>query len=77
MDAKLVSGEISEASADELSQTLRLIANRLAVLHDTVIIDRNGRAVLSDARHKIDALANSLHDLVVRQQAALLGHKPP
>jgi hypothetical protein len=75
MNLKLITNEIAGASADELSKALRLISSRLAKLHDTVIIDQNGRAVVSDTRHKIDALANTLHDLVVREQAALLGHR--
>jgi hypothetical protein len=77
MNLKLIADEISQASADDLSQTLRLIADRLTVLHDTVIIDRNGRAVISDVRQRINALVTVLHDLIVRQQAALLGDRKP
>jgi hypothetical protein len=73
MNLKLIADEISQASADDLSQTLRLIADRMTVLHDTVIIDRNGRAVISDVRQKLEALVTALHDLIVRQQGRIAG----
>jgi hypothetical protein len=59
------------ASVEELAETLRLIVNRSLALHDTVIIDRNGRAVLSEVRRDADALATTLFDLAARQKAGL------
>jgi hypothetical protein len=44
MNLEIVTHELLSASVEELPQTLRLIANRSLALHDTVIIDRNGRA---------------------------------
>jgi hypothetical protein len=71
MDLEIVNHELLTASVKELAQTLRLIANRSLALHDTVIIDRNGRAVLSEVRGDVDALANTLFDLAARQKAGL------
>jgi len=71
MNLKLVTHELLSASVEELAQTLRLIANRSLTLHDTVIIDRNGRAVLSEVRRNVDALATTLFDLATRQKVGL------
>ena len=71
MKLKLVTHELLSASVEELAQTLRLIANRSLTLHDTVIIDRNGRAVLSEVRRNVDALATTLFDLATRQKVGL------
>lgn len=71
MNLEIVTRELLSASVEELAQTLRLIANRSLALHDTVIIDRNGRAVLSEFRRDVDALANTLFDLAARQKAGL------
>lgn len=71
MNFEIVTHELLSASVEELAQTLRLIANRSLALHDTVIIDRNGRAVLSEVRRDVDALANTLFDLVAKQKAGL------
>jgi hypothetical protein len=71
MNLEIVTHELLSASVEELAQTLRLIANRSLALHDTVIIDRNGRAVLSEVRRDVDALANTLFDLAARQKAGL------
>ena len=71
MNLEIVTHELLSASVEELAQTLRLIANRSLALHDTVIIDRNGRAVLSEVRRDVDALANTLFDLAAKQKAGL------
>jgi len=71
MNLEIVNHELLSASVEELAQTLRLIANRSLALHDTVIIDRNGRAVLSEVRRDVDALANTLFDLAASQKAGL------
>jgi hypothetical protein len=71
MNLEIVTHEVLSASVEELAQTLRLIANRSLALHDTVIIDRNGRAALSEVRRDVDALANTLFDLAARQKAGL------
>ena len=68
MNLEIVTHELLSASVEELAQTLRLIANRSLALHDTVIIDRNGRAVLSEVRRDV---ANTLFDLVAKQKAGL------
>jgi hypothetical protein len=73
MDLEMVTHELLNASVEELAQTLRLIGNRSLALHDTVVIDRNGRAVLSKVQHDVDALANTLFNLAARQKAAVLG----
>jgi hypothetical protein len=73
MDLEMVTHELLNASVEELAQTLRLIGNRSLALHDTVVIDRNGRALLSKVRRDVDALANTLFNLAARQKAALLG----
>jgi hypothetical protein len=73
MNFETVAHELLSASVQELAQTLRLIASRSLTLHDTVIIDRHGRAVLSDVRRDADALADTLDDLAARQQASLSG----
>ena len=71
MNLEIVTHELLSASVEELAQTLRLIANRSLTLHDTVIIDRNGRAVLSEVRRNVDALATTLFDLATRQKVGL------
>jgi hypothetical protein len=71
MNLEIVNHELLSASVEELAQTLRLIASRTLALHDTVIIDRNGRAVLSEVRRDVDALANTLFDLAASQKAGL------
>ena len=71
MNLEIVTRELLSASVEELAQTLRLIADRSQTLHDTVIIDRNGRAVLSEVRRDVDALANTLFDLAASQKAGL------
>ena len=73
MNLEIVTHELLNASVEELAQTLRLIANRSQALHDTVIIDRNGRAVLSEVRRDVDALANTLFDLAARQKSRIAG----
>ena len=71
MNLEIVNHELLSASVEELAQTLRLIASRTLAFHDTVIIDRNGRAVLSEVRRDVDALANTLFDLAASQKAGL------
>ena len=73
MNLEIVTHEQLSASVEELAQTLRLIANRSLALQDTIIIDRNGRAVLSEVRRDVDTLANTLFDLAGRQKAGLQG----
>jgi hypothetical protein len=48
MNIETVTHELLDASVEELAQTLRLIASRSLALHDSVVIDRNGRAILLD-----------------------------
>jgi hypothetical protein len=71
MNLEIVTHEILGASVEDLAQILRLVSNHSLALHDTVIIDRNGRAVLSEVRRDLDALANTLFDLAARQKAGL------
>jgi len=73
MNLETVTHELLDASVEELAQTLRLIAKRSLALHDTVVIDRDGRAVLLEIRRNVDALAVTLVDLAARQKAALQG----
>jgi hypothetical protein len=73
MNLETVTHELLDASVEELAQTLRLIATRSLALHDTVVIDRDGRAVLLEIRRSADALADTLYNLVARQQATLQG----
>ena len=77
MNIETVTHELLGTSVEELAQTLRLIASRSLALHDTVVIDRNGRAVLLDIRHNADALADTLYDLAATQKAALQGDSKP
>jgi hypothetical protein len=60
-------------TVEELAQTLRLIATRSLALHDTVVIDRDGRAVLLEIGRNTDALADALDNLVAKQKATLRG----
>ena len=71
MNLEIVTHEILGASVEELAQILGLISNRSLALHDTVIIDRNGRAVLSEVRRDVDALANTLFGLAAMEKAGL------
>jgi hypothetical protein len=71
MKLEIVTHELLDASVEELAQALHLIANRSLALHDTVVIDRDGRAVLSEVRRDVDALANILFDLAARKKAGL------
>jgi hypothetical protein len=73
MNLETVTHELLNASVEELAQTLRLIATRSLALHDTVVIDRHGRAVLLEIRRNADALAATLVDLAARQKTALQG----
>jgi len=73
MNLETVTHELLDASVEELAQTLRLIAKRSLALHDTVVIDRDGRAVFLEIRRNVDALAVTLVDLAARQKAALQG----
>jgi hypothetical protein len=73
MNLETIARELLDASVEELAQTLRLIANRSRALHDTVVIDREGRAVLLDIRRNADALADTLSDLSARHNAAVQG----
>lgn len=73
MNVETVTLQLADASVEELAQTLRLIADRSLALHDTVVIDRKGRAVLMDIRRNASALADTLHDLAATQKAALQG----
>jgi hypothetical protein len=73
MNLEIVTHELLSASVEELAQTLRLIANRSLALQDTIIIDRNGRAVLSEVRRDVDILVNTLFNLADRQKAGLQG----
>jgi len=71
MNLKTVTHELLKASVEELAQTLRLIATRAQALHDGVVIDRDGRAVLLEIRRNADALVATLVDLA----AALCSHR--
>jgi hypothetical protein len=73
MNVKTVTLEFTDASVEELAQTLRLIADRSLALRDTVVIDRQGRAVLMDIRRNAGALADALYELTATQKAALQG----
>jgi hypothetical protein len=73
MNLETVTHELRDASVEELAQTLRLIATRSLALHDTVVIDRDGRAVLLEIRRNADALADTLYNLAGRQKTALQG----
>ena len=73
MNLETIARELLDASVEELAQTLRLIANRSLALQDTIIIDRNGRAVLSEVRRDVDILVNTLFNLADRQKAGLQG----
>ena len=73
MNLQTVTHELLNASVEELAETLRLIATRALSLHDGVVIDRDGRAVLLEVRRSADALAATLVDLAARQKAALRG----
>lgn len=73
MNLQTVTHELLDASVEELAQTLRLIATRSLALHDTVVIDRDGRAVLLEIRRNADALADTLDNLVAKQKATLRG----
>jgi hypothetical protein len=71
MNLEIVTRELLSASVEELAQTLRLIADRSLALHDRVIIDRNGRAVLSEVRRDLDTLANTLVELAAKRKVGL------
>ena len=73
MNVEIVTHELLTASVEELAQTLRSIASRSAALYETVVIDRHGRAVLSDVQRGAAALADRLDNLAAKQKAALLG----
>ena len=77
MNVETVTLELADASVEELAQTLRLIADRSLALHDTVVIDRKGRAVLMHIRRNVGALADTLYDLAATQKAALQGRNTP
>ena len=65
MNLETVTHELRDAPVEELAQTLRLIATRSLALHDTVVIDRDGRAVLLEIRRNADALADTLYNLAL------------
>ena len=73
MNLEIVNHELLSASVEELAQTLRLIANRSLALHDTVIIDRNGRACYrrsdDDVDPQIPPLAGDPHHHLVEVPA--------
>jgi hypothetical protein len=73
MNLETVTHELLDASVEELAQTLRLIATRSLALHDTVVIDRDGRAVLLEIQRGAGALADTLYNLVARQKGTLQG----
>ena len=73
MNVETITLQLADASVEELAQTLRLIADRSLVLHDTVVIDRKGRAVLMGIQRNAGALADTLDDLAATQKAALQG----
>jgi hypothetical protein len=73
MNLETITHELLNSSVSELAQTLRLISDRSLALHNTVVIDRHGRAVLSDVRRDANALADTLDDLAAREKAALSG----
>ena len=73
MNLEIVTRELLSASVEELAQTLRLIADRSQTLHDTVIIDRNGRACYrrsdDDVDPQIPPLAGDPHHHLVEVPA--------